>query len=93
LLRGATIVYKKIDSLMRGAWAAELATCWKLGAWRHCVVAPAFPYQGRRTQAGRQFARISDGSWRTASDDLAAALRTEGVAAAHSGRRSCGAIS
>jgi D-threonate/D-erythronate kinase len=81
LLRGATIAYKKIDSLMRGAWAAELATCWKLGAWQHCVVAPAFPYQGRRTQAGRQFARMPDGSWRTVSGDLIAALRTEGVAA------------
>src|SRR5262249_25894689 len=81
LLRDASIAYKKVDSLMRGAWAAELAACWKLGAWRRCVVAPAFPYQGRRTRGGRQFARMPDGSWQTASGDLAAALRAEGIAA------------
>jgi len=85
LLRGATIAYKKVDSLMRGAWAGELAACFRLGAWRHCIVAPAFAYQGRRTQGGRQFARMPDGSWSPASGDIAAELRAEGLVAVRAG--------
>jgi uncharacterized protein YgbK (DUF1537 family) len=81
LLRHATIAYKKIDSLMRGAWAGELAACFRLGIWRHCVVAPAFPYQGRRTQGGRQFARMPDGLWNAASGDIPTELRAEGLVA------------
>jgi D-threonate/D-erythronate kinase len=81
LLRDATIAYKKVDSLMRGGWAGELAACLRLGAWRHCIVAPAFPHQGRRTQGGRQFVRMPDGSWSAASGDLVAELRAEGLAA------------
>jgi uncharacterized protein YgbK (DUF1537 family) len=42
-LGGAAIAYKKIDSLMRGPWAAELAACLAAGDWAHCVFAPAFP--------------------------------------------------
>jgi uncharacterized protein YgbK (DUF1537 family) len=45
-------------------------------------MAPAFPYQGRRTQGGRQFARNPDGSWSAASGDIAAQLRAEGLLAA-----------
>ena len=81
LLRDAGIAYKKIDSLMRGPWSGELAACFSHGFWRHCVMAPAFPYQGRRTQGGRQFARNPDGSWSAASGDIAAQLRTEGLPA------------
>jgi D-threonate/D-erythronate kinase len=81
MLRDAKIAYKKIDSLMRGAWAGELAACFRIGAWRHCVVAPAFPYQSRRTQGGRQFARMPDGSWSAASGDIATELWAEGLVA------------
>lgn len=82
LLRDAGIAYKKIDSLMRGPWSGELAACFSLGFWRHCIMAPAFPYQGRRTQRGRQFARNPDGSWSAAGGDIADKLRAEGLLAA-----------
>ena len=45
----AALPYKKVDSLLRGHTMAELTACWRLGAWDHCIVAPAFPFQGRIT--------------------------------------------
>jgi D-threonate/D-erythronate kinase len=62
-LAGATIAYKKIDSMLRGSWVAELDACLRTGAWDACIVAPAFAYQGRRTVEGQQYARAADGSW------------------------------
>jgi len=53
-LQGGTIAYKKVDSLLRGAWAAELGACLRGGDWASCVVAPAFDYQGRRTVGGQR---------------------------------------
>src|SRR3569623_2770679 len=63
LLRGSTIAYKKVDSLLRGSWAAELGVCLRDGHWASCVVAPAFAYQGRRTTGAQQFARPHAGDW------------------------------
>ena len=79
-LAGAEIAYKKLDSLLRGPWAAELASVVRAGGWRRCVVAPAFPYQGRRTEDGRQLAR-GEGGWHAVSGDIAAALREAGLPA------------
>ncbi|MCJ2135937.1 four-carbon acid sugar kinase family protein [Methylobacterium sp. J-026] len=79
-LRGADIAFKKVDSLLRGPWAAELAAVMRIGAWDRCIVAPAFPYQGRRTVDGRQHAR-GDGGWGPVSGDIAAALRAAGLPA------------
>ncbi len=79
-LSGADISFKKIDSLMRGAALAETAACMRAGPWRYCVLAPAFPYQGRITRAGRQY-RKDGGGWIPVSDDLAAGLRAFGVPA------------
>lgn len=67
LLAGAAIAYKKVDSLLRGHVMAELAACWRLGLWDHCVIAPAFPFQGRVTRDGAQWAREGEG-WRTIAD-------------------------
>ena len=55
--RGARVVYKKIDSTLRGPVAAELAAA--LGATRRekAVVAPAFPAAGRTTHGGGQLVR------------------------------------
>jgi D-threonate/D-erythronate kinase len=52
--RGARIVYKKLDSTLRGNVAAELAAA--LGGTRRgrVVVAPAFPAAGRTTVGGIQ---------------------------------------
>lgn len=62
-LQGADIAYRKLDSLLRGNVAAELAACWGLGHWRHCILAPAFPAQGRIARGGRALARQADGGW------------------------------
>src|SRR5271154_2938572 len=65
---------------MRGAALAEIAACMRSGLWRFCVLAPAFPYQGRITRAGRQYRNDSSG-WIPVSDDLGAGLRAFGVSA------------
>ncbi len=77
LLAGGAPAFKKIDSLLRGHVALELAACMRW--FDHCVLAPAFPFQGRITRGGRQLVR-SDAGWRDTGVDLAAALRTLGVA-------------
>jgi uncharacterized protein YgbK (DUF1537 family) len=78
-LNGGDIAFKKVDSLLRGPWAAELAACFALGHWLHCVMAPAFPHHGRHTLNGRQWARSEDGSWRdVGGGDLATHLRAQG---------------
>lgn len=74
-LAGATIAYKKIDSLLRGPWVAELDACWRTGLWDACVLAPAFAYQGRRTFGGQQYARAADGSWSAVGRKIAEQLR------------------
>lgn len=79
-LVGAGIAFKKVDSLLRGPWAAELAAVLRQGAWDRCVVAPAFPYQGRRTEGGCQLARRG-GGWEPVSGDIAEALRAAGLPA------------
>ena len=79
-LRDADIAFKKVDSLLRGPWAAELAAVMRLGAWPRCIVAPAFPYQGRQTREGRQHAR-RDGGWEPVSGDIAETLRAAGLPA------------
>ena len=80
-LVGAGIAYKKVDSLLRGHVAAELAACLDLGAWRHCVFAPAFPAQGRITRGGRLLVRQPGGDWTTPAGqgDLLAMLAAEGL--------------
>ncbi|TQF40719.1 Hrp-dependent type III effector protein [Bradyrhizobium sp. UNPF46] len=84
-LLGATIAYKKVDSLLRGAWAAELGACLKGGHFASCVVAPAFDYQGRRTAGGQQFARTVQGEWHRVGDDLLTQLQREGLEARQGG--------
>lgn len=71
-LRDADIAFKKIDSLLRGNVAAELAAC--MPHFDHCVLAPAFPFQGRTTCAGRQ--RVHG---RDVGVDLPSQLRAHGL--------------
>jgi uncharacterized protein YgbK (DUF1537 family) len=78
-LSGADIAYKKVDSMLRGSWAAELGACLRAGEWQHCVVAPAFAYQGRRTVGAQQFTRAEDGSWSPVGDNILQALKNEGL--------------
>jgi D-threonate/D-erythronate kinase len=77
VLDDAELAFRKVDSLLRGHVAAEIAAC--VRGFAHCVIAPAFPAQGRATRAGRQFLRDGTG-WRAVGPDLPTALRTAGIA-------------
>src|SRR5579862_1898717 len=74
-LADADIAYKKIDSLLRGPWVAELDACLRTGPWDACIVAPAFVHQGRRTINGQQYARAADGGWSTIGKKIVEQLR------------------
>lgn len=54
LLSEARILYKKLDSTLRGPVAAELAAALEGSGRRRAVVAPAFPAAGRTTRKGVQ---------------------------------------
>jgi D-threonate/D-erythronate kinase len=79
-LASGALAFKKVDTLLRGHPAAELAACFRQGTWPFCVLAPAFPYQGRTTRGGRQYISKPDGGWSLAGGDLAAELAAEGLA-------------
>ncbi len=53
-VRGARVVYKKLDSTLRGNVAAELAVAFGASRCSRTVVAPAFPEAGRTTVGGTQ---------------------------------------
>ena len=53
-VRGARVVYKKLDSTLRGNVAAELAAAFGASGRARTVVAPAFPEAGRTTVRGTQ---------------------------------------
>src|ERR1700733_5153514 len=73
------LAFKKIDSLLRGHWAAELAVLLATGSYRHCVFAPAFPEQGRVTLRGRQHLVDDGGNIRSLAVDIGAALAEQGL--------------
>ncbi|MBV8616439.1 MAG: hypothetical protein JOY66_22075 [Acetobacteraceae bacterium] len=76
VLDEADPAFRKIDSLLRGHVAAEIAAC--VRSFAHCVIAPAFPAHGRITRAGRQL--VAEGeAWRPVDLDLTAALRAVGI--------------
>ena len=77
---GGAVSFKKVDSLLRGHPGLELAATLRAIPVRNCVIAPAFPFQGRVTRGGLQFSR-SGGSWSRVGEDLAAVLASKGVAA------------
>src|SRR5919112_5760097 len=56
-VRYARIVYKKLDSTLRGPIAAELAAALGASGRDRAVVAPAFPAAGRTTVDGVQLVR------------------------------------
>ena len=53
-VRDANILYKKIDSTLRGNVAAELAAALEASGRERAIVAPAFPDAGRTTIGGVQ---------------------------------------
>lgn len=73
-LAGADLAFKKLDSLLRGHVAVEIAACLRGGKFDAAVIAPAFPAQGRITRDGRQLAHGHD-----VGVDLVGALAREGI--------------
>lgn len=80
--RDGALKYLKLDSLLRGHAAAQIATWWSAGSFEHCIIAPAFPVQGRVTRGGRQYVR-DDGGWEPVVCDLGLALAQRGLAVAY----------
>jgi D-threonate/D-erythronate kinase len=81
LAPGAGRAFKKIDSLLRGQEVAELDVILAVAKPSCCIIAPAFPAQGRITRDGRQHVRAADGE-RAVPTDLADGLRRVGHALA-----------
>lgn len=79
MLRQADTAFRKIDSLLRGHAAAEIAATARAGGFSSVIVAPAFPAQGRIMLQARQYARHDDGAWRLVERDLMAELSAQGV--------------
>ena len=75
---GADLAFKKIDSLLRGHWAAELAEIVQSGMFRRIVLAPAVPAHGRVTRDGLQMLAQPSGD-RLLIKDVAAELKRHGV--------------
>ncbi|MDB6002522.1 MAG: hypothetical protein JWP52_4221 [Rhizobacter sp.] len=84
-MAGAGTAYKKIDSLLRGHWAIELAALIGTRAFGPCILAPAFPSQGRTTLQGRQWVCGSDGAPTLVAVDPAEALERLGLRVAKIG--------
>lgn len=79
-LAEADVALKKIDSLLRGTTASEIAACLLSGRFQSAVIAPAFPAQHRITRGGRQFWRRSEAEpWQAVACDLAGELQAAGV--------------
>jgi D-threonate/D-erythronate kinase len=54
VVRGSRVVYKKLDSTLRGNVAAELSAAFGASGLERAIVAPAFPDAGRTTVRGTQ---------------------------------------
>jgi uncharacterized protein YgbK (DUF1537 family) len=75
-LHGAGLAFKKIDSLLRGRTADEIALCLRSGRFRSAIIAPAFPAQDRITRLGRQYWRpAGQRAWQPVDLDLLLELR------------------
>src|SRR4051794_5033136 len=72
------IAWFKLDSLLRGHPGRQLAATLRRAPVQRCIIAPAFPFQGRVTRGGLQYARSAEG-WRQVGEDLAATLAAQGL--------------
>lgn len=77
---GADLAYKKLDSLLRGRTAEEIAECLLSRLFASAVIAPAFPAQQRITRGGRQYWRKTAAeTWQAVECDLLGELPARGV--------------
>lgn len=72
LLAAGDPAFRKLDSLLRGHAAIEIAAA--AGLFQSVIIAPAFPYQGRVTRGGRQYSRTDSGDWRDTGVDIVGEL-------------------
>src|SRR5215469_17817769 len=77
LVASGAPAFKKIDSLLRGHAAPEIAACARY--FDRMVIAPAFPAQGRITRGGKQLVRVDD-EWRDVGVTLPGMHDAEGDA-------------
>lgn len=78
LLGEGGLAFKKIDSLLRGSPAIEVAVCMEAVAFNNVIIAPAYPSQGRWTLKGQQSLRSAGGEVRSVDVDLGEALEVQG---------------
>jgi uncharacterized protein YgbK (DUF1537 family) len=78
-LASAELAYLKIDSLLRGHTFSDIAEIFRRGGYRSCILAPAFPAQGRSTRQGVQHELDHDGVWRPVGPPLVEGLRALGI--------------
>ncbi|MER5836458.1 four-carbon acid sugar kinase family protein [Streptomyces sp. NPDC002130] len=57
LLAGSELLFKTVDSTLRGHVTAEVRAAWAGSRRRAVVIAPAFPAEGRMTVKGVQYVR------------------------------------
>lgn len=74
--------FVKIDSLLRGPWAALLAGVLGAGGFARCILAPSFPAMGRTTGGGRQWLLHPDGTRACLPVEPLRALAAAGLQAA-----------
>lgn len=80
-LKAGDPAFHKIDSLLRGHWPLELKVAMAAG-FRSCILAPAFPGQGRVTRDGRQWVREAAGGYRPIEPPILDSLARAGIPAA-----------
>jgi uncharacterized protein YgbK (DUF1537 family) len=87
-LRDRDLLYKTIDSTIRGHVAVELRAAQEASGRRAAILAPAFPAAGRRTRMGRQYlddiplsrtAFAQDPYHPVADDDIRSILARAGI--------------
>ena len=73
---GFPLVYKKVDSMIRGNLGAEIEAALEIGAQTGCLLAPALPETGRWTRRGVHFVGESPVSEGAAGRDPFSPVRT-----------------
>jgi uncharacterized protein YgbK (DUF1537 family) len=81
MVAGADVLYKTVDSTLRGHLPAEIETAWRETGRRRAVFAPAFPAAGRTTRDGRQFLDGADLAASSFARDGRQAVATGEIAA------------
>ncbi len=77
---GQPLLFKKLDSLLRGHPVLELVAFAERVGCDRIVLAPAHPSQGRVTRSGWQYVRNSGGAYERVPRDLAGELNAAGYA-------------